>query len=101
MGKDGGLRGMISGEGDGMSDSIEAEIVENVGDESGTGRPLQVANNEYVVAADVVSDIGNGSSEAGAKKLDELMKKVRLARHGTTQQPKEKNMMSVMKEAIT
>jgi hypothetical protein len=101
MGKDGGLRGMISGEGDGMSDSIEAEIVENVGDDAGTGRPLQVANNEYVVAADVVSDIGNGSSEAGAKKLDDLMKKVRLARHGTTQQPKEKNMMSVMKEAIT
>ena len=100
MGKDGGLRGMISGEGDGMSDSIEAEIVESVGDEAGTGRPLQVANNEYVVAADVVSDIGNGSSEAGAKKLDDLMKKVRLARHGTTQQPKEKDMMSVMKESV-
>ena len=101
FGRDGGIRGMISGEGDGMSDSIEAEIVESAGDPSGSGRPLQVANNEYVVAADVVSDIGNGSSEAGAAKLDRLMKDVRLARHGTTEQPDEKDMMSVMKKAIS
>jgi len=101
FGEDGGVRGMISGEGDGMSDSIEAEIVEEVGEPSGSGRPLQVANNEYVVAADVVSDIGNGSSEAGAAKLDRLMKEVRLARHGTTKQPDEKNMMEVMKQAIS
>jgi len=101
FGRDGGIRGMISGEGDGMSDSIEAEIVESAGDPSGSGRPLQVANNEYVVAADVVSDIGNGSSEAGAAKLDRLMKDVRLARHGTTEQPEEKDMMSVMKKAIS
>ena len=101
FGRDGGIRGMISGEGDGMSDSIEAEIVESAGDPSGSGRPLQVANNEYVVAADVVSDIGNGSSEAGAEKLDRLMKDVRLARHGTTEQPDEKDMMGVMKKAIS
>ena len=101
FGRDGGVRGMISGEGDGMSDSIEAEIVESTGDPSGSGRPLQVANNEYVVAADVVSDIGNGSSEAGAAKLDRLMKDVRLARHGTTEQPDEKDMMGVMKKAIS
>ena len=101
FGRDGGIRGMISGEGDGMSDSIEAEIVESAGDPSGSGRPLQVANNEYVVAADVVSDIGNGSSEAGAAKLDRLMKDVRLARHGTTEQPDEKDMMGVMKKAIS
>ena len=101
FGRDGGIRGMISGEGDGMSDSIEAEIVESTGDPSGSGRPLQVANNEYVVAADVVSDIGNGSSEAGASKLDRLMKDVRLARHGTTEQPDEKDMISVMKKAIS
>ena len=101
FGRDGGVRGMIRGEGDGMSDSIEAEIVESAGDPSGSGRPLQVANNEYVVAADVVSDIGNGSSEAGAAKLDRLMKDVRLARHGTTEQPDEKDMMSVMKKAIS
>ena len=101
FGRDGGVRGMISGEGDGMSDSIEAEIVESTGDPSGSGRPLQVANNEYVVAADVVSDIGNGSSEAGAEKLDRLMKDVRLARHGTTEQPDEKDMMGVMKKAIS
>ena len=101
FGRDGGIRGMISGEGDGMSDSIEAEIVESTADPSGSGRPLQVANNEYVVAADVVSDIGNGSSEAGAAKLDRLMKDVRLARHGTTEQPDEKDMMGVMKKAIS
>jgi len=100
FGKDGGIRGMIKGDGDGMSDSIEAEIVDKAGDPSGSGRPLQVAKNEYVVAADVVSDIGNGSSEAGAEKLDKLMKDVRLARHGTTEQPDEKDMMGVMKKAI-
>ena len=48
-----------------------------------------------------MSDIGNGSSEAGAEKLDRLMKDVRLARHGTTEQPDEKNMMDVMKKAIS
>ena len=67
----------------------------------GSGQPLKVADGEYVIAADAVADIGNGSTDAGAKKLDALMKQVRMARHGTTKQPPEKDMMSVMKRAIT
>jgi|TARA_R100001460_G_scaffold15516_1_gene34189 hypothetical protein len=95
-----GLPGLIEGEGDGMSDSIDAELVEKRGSEDGQKQPLRVANNEYVIAADVVSDIGNGSTDAGADKLDKLMKEVRKARHGTDKQPPEKNMMAVMKRAI-
>mgnify|MGYP001158474966 FL=1 len=95
-----GLPGLIEGEGDGMSDSIDAELVEKRGREGGQKQPLKVANNEYVIAADVVSDIGNGSTDAGADKLDSLMKEVRKARHGTDKQPPEKDMMAVMKRAI-
>ena len=95
-----GLPGLIEGEGDGMSDSIAAELVEKRGREGGQKQPLKVANNEYVIAADVVSDIGNGSTDAGADKLDKLMKEVRKARHGTDKQPPEKDMMAVMKRAI-
>ena len=95
-----GLPGLIEGEGDGMSDSIDAELVEKRGREGGQKQPLKVANNEYVIAADVVSDIGNGSTDAGADKLDKLMKEVRKARHGTDKQPPEKDMMAVMKRAI-
>ena len=89
MGSDIDLSPMIRGEGDGMSDSIDAEVVDKKSSPKGTGDPLKVANNEYVVAADVVSDIGNGSSDAGAKKLDDMMKRVRMARHGTDKQPPE------------
>ena len=95
-----GLPGLIEGEGDGMSDSIDAELVEKRGREGGQKQPLKVANNEYVIAADVVSDIGNGSTDAGADKLDKLMKEVRKARQGTDKQPPEKDMMAVMKRAI-
>ena len=100
----GGERGvgrLIEGMGDGMSDSVDAEIVNDMSDPSGSGQPLKVADGEYVIAADAVADIGNGSTDAGAKKLDALMKQVRMARHGTTKQPPEKDMMAVMKRAIT
>ena len=100
----GGERGvgrLIEGAGDGMSDSVDAEIVNDMSDPSGSGQPLKVADGEYVIAADAVADIGNGSTDAGAKKLDTLMKQVRMARHGTTKQPPEKDMMSVMKRSIT
>ena len=100
----GGERGvgrLVEGMGDGMSDSVDAEIVNEMSDPSGSGQPLKVADGEYVIAADAVADIGNGSTDAGAKKLDTLMKQVRMARHGTTKQPPEKDMMSVMKRSIT
>ena len=72
---------MVSGTGDGMSDSVPATI-EGV-------QEARLANDEFVIPADVVADIGNGSSSAGAKKLYDMMDRIRKARHGTTEQPPE------------
>ena len=72
---------MVKGAGDGMSDNVPANI-EGV-------QEARLANDEFVVPADVVADIGNGSSSAGAKKLYAMMDRVRKARHGTTEQPPE------------
>ena len=65
--------------GDGMSDSVPANIdgVEQVA----------LSQGEFVVPADVVSGLGNGSTDAGAQRLYELMANVRHSRTGTTQQP--------------
>lgn len=68
----------LKGDGDGMSDSIPATI---------NGRqPARLADGEFVVPADVVSHLGNGSSDAGAKKLYKMMDKVRVARTGKKSQ---------------
>lgn len=72
---------MVTGAGDGMSDNVPATI-EGV-------QEARLANDEFVVPADVVADIGNGSSNAGAKKLYAMMDRVRKARHGTVKQPPE------------
>jgi len=73
----------LRGGGDGMSDSIPAYI-----DGGGTRphEPIRVATNEYIVPADAVSHLGNGSSDAGAKKLDQMVAKVRKARTGKAKQ---------------
>ena len=74
---------VVRGTGDGMSDSVPATI-EGV-------QEARLANDEFVIPADVVADIGNGSSDAGAKKLYGMMDRIRKARHGTTKQPPEIN----------
>jgi hypothetical protein len=71
----------VTGTGDGMSDSVPATI-EGV-------QEARLADGEFVIPADVVADIGNGSSDAGSKKLYDMMDRVRKARHGTTEQPPE------------
>ena len=76
--------GYLSGDGDGMSDEIVATI--------DSDQPARLSDGEFVVPADVVSHIGNGSSNAGAKKLYAMMDRVRMARGGTTTQPPKKNM---------
>ena len=88
-GREGGLRGLIEGKGDGMSDDIDASLVSDMSMPSDQGQPLKVADGEYVVAADVVSGLGNGSTDAGARKLDDFMKRVRMARTDTTKQAPE------------
>jgi len=73
----------LNGPGDGMSDSIPASIEGK--------QPARLANEEFVVPADVVSHLGNGSSKAGAKQLYSMMDKVRKARTGTEKQGKQIN----------
>jgi hypothetical protein len=69
---------MLKGPGDGMSDSIPASI--------GRKQPARLADGEFVVPADVVSHLGNGSTDAGAKQLYSMMNKVRNARTGNPKQ---------------
>jgi hypothetical protein len=69
---------MLKGPGDGMSDNIPATI--------GNKQPARLADGEFVVPADVVSHLGNGSTDAGAKKLYAMMDKVRRARTGKKKQ---------------
>jgi hypothetical protein len=69
---------MLKGPGDGMSDSIPGVI--------GGKQPARLADGEFVVPADVVSHLGNGSTDAGARKLYAMMDKVRQARTGKKKQ---------------
>jgi hypothetical protein len=69
---------MLKGPGDGMSDSIPASIAGK--------QPARLADGEFVVPADVVSHLGNGSTDAGAKKLYNMMDKIRKARTGKKKQ---------------
>jgi hypothetical protein len=69
---------MLKGPGDGMSDDIPAMI--------GRKQPARLADGEFVVPADVVSHLGNGSTDAGARKLYSMMDKVRTARTGKKKQ---------------
>jgi hypothetical protein len=76
----GGNPRLLKGPGDGMSDNIPATI---------NGRqPARLADGEFVIPADVVSHLGNGSTEAGAKQLHAMMDKVRRARTGNPKQGK-------------
>jgi hypothetical protein len=89
--KDSGLRLLAEGgyldggrlSGDGMSDDIPARI--------DGGQEAALSEGEFVIPADVVSHLGNGSSNAGSKRLYEMMDEVRRARTGREQQGKEIN----------
>jgi len=80
--------GMVRGNGSGMDDRVQGMI--------GKDQPVAVSPGEYIVAADVVSGLGEGSSDAGAKELDRMMDKVRMERNGTTQQAPRINERKVM-----
>jgi hypothetical protein len=66
---------LLKGPGDGVSDSIPASI--------GDRQPARLADGEFVVPARIVSEIGNGSTEAGARKLYAMMDRVQHARKKT------------------
>jgi hypothetical protein len=74
---------LLKGPGDGMSDGIPARI--------GQKQPAALADGEFVVPADVVSHLGNGSTDAGAKQLYKMMDQIRQARTGRKSQGKKIN----------
>ena len=63
---------LLRGPGDGVSDDIPATI--------GGKQPARLADGEFVVPARIVSELGNGSTEAGARKLYAMMDRIRQAR---------------------
>lgn len=71
--------GAVRGPGDGMSDMIPATLEGQ--------QDVVLSDGEFIVPADVVSGLGNGSSDAGSKALYEMMDRVRKMRTGTTEQP--------------
>ena len=71
--------GEIVGAGGGMDDLIPGMI--------GDQQPVAVSPGEYIVPADVVSGIGDGSTDSGVQQLDGMLDRVRMERTGTTQQP--------------
>ncbi len=66
---------LLRGPGDGVSDDIPATIADK--------RPARLADGEFVVPARIVSELGNGSTEAGARKLYAMMDRVQKARNKT------------------
>jgi hypothetical protein len=63
---------LLRGPGDGVSDDIPATI--------GDKQPARLADGEFVVPARIVSELGNGSTEAGARKLYAMMDRIKKAR---------------------
>ena len=66
---------LLKGPGDGISDSIPAMI--------GKNQPARLADGEFVIPARIVSEIGNGSTDAGARKLYAMMDRIQKARGKT------------------
>ena len=79
----GGTARYLRGQTDGMADEIPSSI--------GGREPAALSHGEFVIPADVVSHLGNGNSDAGAKKLYQMMDKLRMARTGTKKQGKKIN----------
>ena len=73
----------LDGKTDGMADEVPARI-------DGV-QEARLSDGEFVIPADVVSHLGNGNSDAGAKVLESMMARVRKARTGNTKQGKEIN----------
>ena len=74
-----GIAGLVKGPGDGLSDDVPANI---------EGRePVNLADGEVIIPADVVSGLGNGSTDAGAEILAAMNDRIRKDRTGTKNQP--------------
>jgi hypothetical protein len=73
---------------DGMADEVPANIEGS--------QPAALSDGEFVVPADVVSHLGNGNSNAGARQLYEMMERIRKARTGNSEQGREINPSNMM-----
>jgi len=90
--------GQVPGRGHGMEDNVYMPIVEREeGSQVGT---LAVSPDEYVVDAHTMSALGNGSADAGAEVMDNVVKNVRSKAYGTTQQPNEINGLAALRPMI-
>lgn len=76
----GDIEGMIEGPGDGMDDLVPAGMDDGSQD-------ILLSDGEFIVPADVVSGLGNGSTDAGAEELYNMMDRVRQERTGMVEQP--------------
>jgi hypothetical protein len=76
LGRYSGGGNLVRGDGDGVSDSVPATI--------GGKRPARIADGEYIFSPEAVKKLGNGSTEAGARKLYAMMDRVQKARGKTT-----------------
>jgi len=84
-----GGEGPVRGPGDGMADMVPAEMRDGSSD-------ILLSDGEFVIPADVVSGLGNGSTDAGAAELDRMMGRVRQERTGSTTQPAAMNVGGVI-----
>ena len=80
--------GLLKGPGDGQSDDIPAK-------DTG-GQDYLLADGEYVVPADAVSALGNGSTDAGARELDAMIARIRKSYYGSESQPSLKDKSGVL-----
>lgn len=88
---EGGLANLgyyLGGQTDGMADKIPATIANK--------QPAKLSHGEFVISADVVSALGSGNSEAGAKVLYDMMDRVRKHAHGTKKQIKPANLKKTL-----
>jgi hypothetical protein len=76
LGRYSGGGNLVRGAGDGVSDSVPATI--------GGRQPARIADGETIISPEAVKKLGNGSTEAGARKLYAMMDRVQKARGKTT-----------------
>ena len=91
-----GFSGKVPGKGHGMEDNVYMPIVDN-GKKVAT---LAVSPDEYVVDAHTMSALGNGSADAGADVMDQIVKEVRQEAYGTTEQPDQINGLQSLRNKM-
>ena len=98
MAAGGRFSGQVPGQGHGMEDNVYMPIVERqAGSQVGT---LAVSPDEYVVDAHTMSALGNGSADAGANVMDQVIEGVREKAYGTDKQPNQINGLAALRPMI-